>query len=168
MNKLPDLLEQAETKMQENGIQVLWTIDNAEANQHLLDIAQQHNVRSVVKSKSMVTEEIGLNHVMEEHGIEVVETDLGEYILQLNDEPPSHIVTPVIHKRKNSIRTIFIDKIEMLHTDDAKEMAQYARGNLPRGQRRQCADGHQPASSARCSGWLASRSLWKPLKIMPH
>lgn len=130
LNKLPDLLEQAEAKMQENGIQVLWAIDNAEANQHVLDIAQEHNVQSVVKSKSMVTEEIGLNHVMEKHGIEVVETDLGEYILQLNDEPPSHIVTPVIHKSKNSIRTIFTDKIEMPHTDDAKEMAQYARGKL--------------------------------------
>lgn len=57
---LPDLLEQAEAKMQENGIQVLWAIDNAEANQHVLDIAQEHNVQSVVKSKSMVTEEIGL------------------------------------------------------------------------------------------------------------
>ncbi len=130
LNKLPDLLEQAEANMQANGMTVLWAVDAAEANQHVLDIARQHDVHSVVKSKSMVTEELGLNHVLEESDIEVVETDLGEYILQLNDEPPSHIVTPVIHKSKESIRQIFTDKIDMPYTDDAQEMARYARIQL--------------------------------------
>jgi len=130
LQNLPDLLEQAETNMQSNGIQVQWAMDADEVNQLVLEIAQQHNVDSVVKSKSMVSEEIGLNHVLEENSIEVVETDLGEYILQLNDEPPSHIVTPVIHKDKESIRDLFIEKLNMPPTDDAQEMAQFARRHL--------------------------------------
>jgi len=132
LNRLPELLEQAEAAMQENGMQVLWAADAAEANRLVLDIAQRHEVGSVVKSKSMVTEEIGLNHVLEESEIEVVETDLGEYILQLNDEPPSHIVTPVIHKSKENIRHIFEERIQMPPTDSASEMAQYARTRLRR------------------------------------
>lgn len=130
LNHLPDLLEEAEANMQANGMTVLWARDAAEANQHVLDIAARHDVKSVVKSKSMVTEEIGLNHVLEENNIHVVETDLGEYILQLNEEPPSHIVTPVIHKSKENISTIFRDKIDMPDTDSAEEMARYARIRL--------------------------------------
>ena len=130
LNKLPELLEKAEAEMQANGITVLWATDAAEANRHVLEIAQRHSVKSVVKSKSMATEEIGLNHALEEQQIQVVETDLGEYILQLNNEPPSHIVTPVIHKSKESIRKIFVDTIDMPSTDNASEMARYAREKL--------------------------------------
>ncbi|MEZ4712646.1 MAG: LutB/LldF family L-lactate oxidation iron-sulfur protein [Caldilineaceae bacterium] len=130
LNNLPALLERAEANMQANGMTVLWAIDAAEVNRLVLEIAQQHNVQTVAKSKSMVTEEVGLNDALEEHGIRVVETDLGEYILQLNQEPPSHIVTPVIHKSKESIRDIFEREIGMPPTDSADEMARFARLKL--------------------------------------
>ena len=130
LNHLPELLEQAESTMQANGITVLWAADAAEARQHVLDIAQQHNVAKVVKSKSMATEEIGLNDALEAANIETIETDLGEYILQLNHEAPSHIIAPVIHKSKESIREVFEREINMPPTDDAREMARYARGQL--------------------------------------
>lgn len=130
LNHLPELLEQAETSMRENGIEVLWATDAAEANRHVLEIAQRHHVQSVVKSKSMVTEEIGLNHVLESASIGVLETDLGEFIVQLGDETPSHIVIPVVHKTKESIRQLLIDEVDMPPTDDTGEMASYARGYL--------------------------------------
>jgi L-lactate dehydrogenase complex protein LldF len=130
LNQLADLLETAEARMRANGIQVLWAVDAAEACAQVLEIARRHSVHKIVKSKSMVTEEIALNDALEAEGIETIETDLGEYILQLNREPPSHIVTPVIHKSKESIRQIFESKIQMPPTDDASEMARYARVQL--------------------------------------
>jgi len=123
LNRLPDLLEQAEASMQANGIQVLWAVDGAEANRHVLEIARRHEVHAVVKSKSMVTEEIGLNQTLETADIEVLETDLGEYIVQLGGETPSHIVVPVVHKTKESIRDLFIEKAGMPPTDNTDDMA---------------------------------------------
>ena len=73
----------------------------------MLAIADRHNVRAVVKSKSMVTEEIGLNDALAEHGVEVVETDLGEWIIQLADQPPSHIIAPAIHLTRQDVADIF-------------------------------------------------------------
>ncbi len=127
LNHLPDLLEQAEAKLTANGARVLWALDADEVNRLVLEIIDQHAVKSVVKSKSMVSEEVGLNDALEAHGIDVVETDLGEYILQLADEPPSHIVTPVIHKPLEDIRDLFVAKLNMAPTEDAREMAQFAR-----------------------------------------
>ncbi len=130
LNNLANLLEQAESNMLKNGMKVLWAIDATEACQHILNIATEHGVRSVTKSKSMLTEEIELNIALGSRGIDVVETDLGEYILQLNDEPPGHIVAPIIHKSKESIRDIFVSKIGMPHTDDAREIAHFAQVKL--------------------------------------
>ncbi len=130
LNRLPELLEEAETNLHKNGVEVLWAKDAAEARQHVLDIARRHQVRKVTKSKSMVTEEIGLNDALEEAGIATIETDLGEYILQLNQEAPSHIVTPVIHKTKESIQQIFTEQIGMPPTDDAAEMVGYVRERM--------------------------------------
>jgi L-lactate dehydrogenase complex protein LldF len=132
LNNLPDLLEQAEANMQANGIKILWAVDGAEANRHVLDIARRHQVRSVVKSKSMVTEEVGLNHALETAGIDVLETDLGEYIVQLGDETPSHIVAPILHKTKASIRDLLVAKANMPPTDDTEEMTRFAREALRR------------------------------------
>lgn len=129
LRQLPELLERAEANMTANGISVLWAADAAEARQHVLDIAKQHEVKSTAKSKSMVTEEIGLNDALIAAGIEVVETDLGEWILQLNDEPPSHIIAPVIHKTKESIVDVF-RRNGYDGEDDAKTMAAYAREQL--------------------------------------
>lgn len=124
---LPDYLELAEQRMLENGMSVLWAQDGEEACRHVLDIARKHEAAQIVKSKSMLTEEISLNEALEEAGLPVVETDLGEYILQLNDERPSHIVAPVLHKTKESIRDLFIEKTEMAFTDDPEQIARHAR-----------------------------------------
>ena len=130
LNRLPELLKQAEETMQANGITVLWAVDAAEANRLVLDIAKRHNVRSAVKSKSMVTEEIGLNQSLESASIDVLETDLGEFIVQLGEETPSHIVVPVVHKTKESIRQLLIEEANMSPTDDTEEMANFARDYL--------------------------------------
>lgn len=127
LQRLPELLEQAEAKLTANGANVLWASDGEEANRLVLEIIARHEVKSVVKSKSMVSEEIGLNEALEDHGIEVFETDLGEYIIQLAGEAPSHIVAPVIHKSLISIRDLFIEKLDMTPTDDVQAMAQFAR-----------------------------------------
>ena len=130
LNRLPRLLEQAEVTMQENGIEVLWAVDAAEANRLVLEIAQRHDVRSVVKSKSMVTEEVGLNQALENASIDVLETDLGEFIVQLGEETPSHLVIPIVHKTKESIQQLLVEKADMPPTDDTEKMAQFARDYL--------------------------------------
>ena len=130
LNHLPDLLEQAEANMRANGIEVLWAADGDEANRHVLAIARRHGARAVVKSKSMVTEETGLNHALEAAGLDVLETDLGEYIVQLAGETPSHIVVPIVHKSLASIRDLLIEKAGMPPTDDPATMARFARERL--------------------------------------
>ena len=130
LRQLPDLLEKAERNLQTNGWKVAWAEDAAEANQLVLDIAARHGIKTVTKSKSMLSEELGVNHVMEAAGLRVVETDLGEYIIQLNDETPSHIVAPVMHKTKAEIRDIFVRELGMEPTDDAEAMVAFARRML--------------------------------------
>ncbi len=90
-----------------NGITVLWANDTHEAQQYIKTICQEAQCKTVVKSKSMVTEEIQVNHFLESLGIESVETDLGEYIQQLDGEPPYHIVTPAMHKSKEDVAAVF-------------------------------------------------------------
>ncbi len=92
---LGELLEQFEKKAQENGVIVHWAKDAEEHNSIVYDILQSHNVKKFVKSKSMLTEECELNPYLIERGIDVIETDLGERILQLMEIPPSHIVMPL-------------------------------------------------------------------------
>ncbi len=130
LRKLPELLEQLETTMQANGFQVRWAADAASARRIVLDIAAQHGATRAVKSKSMVSEEIELNATLEARGIAVTETDLGEFIIQLAGEPPSHIVTPVIHKSKTAIRDLFVERLGMPPTLDAQEMTTFARQYL--------------------------------------
>lgn len=130
LRHLPDLLEQVEENLVANGFTVLWAESAEEANQYVLDIAKEHAVKTVTKSKSMLTEELHLNKALEKANLRVVETDLGEYIIQLNDEPPSHIVAPVLHKTKAEIRDIFVRELGMTPTDDAGEMVAFAREKL--------------------------------------
>lgn len=127
LQELPELLEQMERNVIANGGHVLWAADAAEANRHVLDICRQHNLKRGVKSKSMVTEEVGMLPVLEANGIEMVETDLGEYIVQIAHDHPSHIVMPVMHKSKEEIRDIFIDTLDMAYTNDAADMTAFAR-----------------------------------------
>ncbi len=111
MSLLPDYLEQFEKNAKANGIHVHWAQDGEEHNRIVHEILQQHNVQKLVKSKSMLTEECHLNPYLEKNGIEVVDTDLGEWIVQLREEPPSHIVLPAIHLKKEDVGETFHQKI---------------------------------------------------------
>jgi L-lactate dehydrogenase complex protein LldF len=130
LRHLPELLEQLESNITANGGHVHWARDAAEATQIILEIARQHSVEKVVKAKSMATEEIHLNQALEGAGIRAVETDLGEYIVQLAGEPPSHIVAPVMHKRIEDIAEIFQQKLDMPPTLDPEAMCSVARQRL--------------------------------------
>lgn len=130
LRNLPDLLEKLETNLKANGIHVHWARDGVEAGEIVRNIGLQNGARTVVKAKSMATEEIHLNRVLEQAGLAVVETDLGEYILQLAGEPPSHIVAPVIHKRLEEIAQIFHEKLDMPRTMDPTAMTSAARVRL--------------------------------------
>jgi L-lactate dehydrogenase complex protein LldF len=101
-------LEKFEQTATARGATVLWAKDGAEICRHVVDIGRQHGVRKAVKSKSMLSEEAGLNLALAAAGIQPVETDLGEYILQINNnEPPSHIIAPVIHKSLDEVADLF-------------------------------------------------------------
>jgi L-lactate dehydrogenase complex protein LldF len=129
--RLPDLLEQLEANLTKNGIQVHWAETTAQANDIVLGILQQAGARSVIKGKSMVSEEMELNHHLEAHGIRAVESDLGEYIIQLAGEAPSHIVMPCIHKNKAEIADLFAKNIEGLsYTEDVDALTAAARQEL--------------------------------------
>lgn len=125
---LPRLLETLEEKLTANGIQVHWAETTDEANHIVLDIMQQHNADFMVKGKSMVSEEMGLNHFLQERGIECLESDLGEFIIQLDGETPSHIIMPAIHKNRQQIAELFHRKFpDIPYTDDVDELTQSAR-----------------------------------------
>ncbi len=130
LHDLPELLEQMEANVTANGGHVLWAADAAEANQHILEICARHNLKRGVKSKSMATEEINLHEALNAHGIEVVETDLGEYIVQIDGDHPSHIIMPVMHKTREQIRDLFVDKLAMPYTELAADMTAFIRGHL--------------------------------------
>jgi len=130
LRNLPQLLESFEENLTANGGHVHWARDAAEANAIIQQLARENKVKTVVKSKSMATEEIHLNQALEAMGIPVVETDLGEYIIQLDNEPPSHIVMPVIHKRLEEISQIFQDKLDMPPTFDPAIMCSAARHKM--------------------------------------
>ncbi|HEU4902262.1 MAG TPA: LUD domain-containing protein, partial [Flavisolibacter sp.] len=100
LSRLSEYLVEFEGKAQANGITVHWAADAAEHNRIVHRILQQHNVTQLVKSKSMLTEECGLNDYLKTQGVEVIDTDLGERIVQLAEEHPSHIVLPCIHWKK--------------------------------------------------------------------
>jgi L-lactate dehydrogenase complex protein LldF len=104
---LADLLEQFEANATRLGATVHWARDAEEHNRIVHGLLERHGVRRVVKSKSMLTEECGLNPYLEAHGIEVTDTDLGEWIVQLRHEPPSHIVLPAIHIKKEEVGELF-------------------------------------------------------------
>ena len=119
---LADYLEQFEANATRLGARVHWARDAAEHNEIVLAILQRHSVCRLVKSKSMLTEECHLNPFLNRHGIEVVDTDLGERIVQLAGEPPSHIVLPAIHKTKEEVGALFH---EHLHTQKGASGPKY-------------------------------------------
>ncbi len=107
MSRLPEYLEEFESRAMELGVHVHWAIDGEEHNRIVHSILQRHSVKRLVKSKSMLTEECHLNPYLEERGISVIDTDLGERIVQLRKEPPSHIVLPAIHIKKEEVGECF-------------------------------------------------------------
>jgi len=111
MENLDHYLETFEKNISARGAKVIWAEDAQQALDEIGKICDAKNCRSLVKSKSMVTEEIHLNKFLEEKGIESVETDLGEYIQQLSGEPPYHIVTPAMHKSKEDVSKLFAEKL---------------------------------------------------------
>jgi L-lactate dehydrogenase complex protein LldF len=131
LTKLPQLLEQLEAKCKENGIIVHWAETVDEANNIVLDLMEKHSAHKMVKGKSMVSEEMHLNKFLEDKGKLPLETDLGEYIIQLNNEPPSHIIVPAVHKNRKQIAQIFADNIPgVSYTEDTSELLVIARRQL--------------------------------------
>jgi L-lactate dehydrogenase complex protein LldF len=133
MEVLRDLashLERFEERLIANGVKVHWAEDGAAANHVVAEIARAAGVRRAVKSKSMASEETHLNHALEEAGVEVVETDLGEYIVQLSHDRPSHIILPIIHRTREDVGRILHEKIGVAYSEDTKTLAAYAREKL--------------------------------------
>ena len=131
LDNLDVWLEIFERNAQARGATVLFAQTPAEINQLVLDIAARHNVRKIIKSKSMVSEESSLDHAIEGAGIKVVETDLGEYILQINNyEPPSHIIGPALHKSKEEVAELFHQKHGTPYKEGIEDLCLEARGVL--------------------------------------
>ncbi|MEZ5013736.1 MAG: LutB/LldF family L-lactate oxidation iron-sulfur protein [Chitinophagales bacterium] len=130
MENLDKYLIEFETNFTANGGKVIWANDEKEAQQEILRILQKKNATTAVKAKSMATEEIHLNAFLEKHGIESIETDLGEYIQQLDGEPPYHIVTPAMHKSREDVAKLFHEKLGTPLELSAQELTLVAREKL--------------------------------------
>ncbi len=131
LSNLDTYLEEFEAKARANGVHVHWAKDAEAHNKIVHEILQKHQLNKVVKSKSMLTEECHLNDYLMEHGIEVVDTDLGERIIQLNEEPPSHIVLPAIHLKKEEVGELFHQKLQTEKgASDPKYLTEAARQHL--------------------------------------
>ncbi|AHG01333.1 hypothetical protein HALLA_02825 (plasmid) [Halostagnicola larsenii XH-48] len=131
IERLPSLIEQVRETVEANGGTVYLADDAADANRYVRELARERAAETVVKSKSMTTEEIELNEHLEDEGCDVWETDLGEFVLQVADEAPSHLVAPAIHQSREEIATLFneqFDPEEPLET--AEELTNFAREYL--------------------------------------
>lgn len=120
-------LEKFTENAEKAGAKIHWAVDGKEANEIILGLIKERNAKNVVKAKSMVSEEIHLNDALEKAGIFPIETDLGEWIIQLAEETPSHIVVPAIHKTKQQIAQVFVDKIGISPTENVDVLTQTAR-----------------------------------------
>ena len=130
LSHLDRYLEKFVSEAEARGAKIHWARDAAEANAIICKLTAERQARIVVKSKSMTTEETHLNDALEAAGLQVVETDLGEYIIQLADEPPSHIIAPAIHKTRGQIAELFTAELGMPPTDDVAKLTNTARITL--------------------------------------
>lgn len=130
INELDQYLVEFEQNFINNGGKVIWAVDAEEAKAEILKILKKHGASKVVKMKSMTTEEIELNSFLEKEGIESLETDLGEYIVQLANEKPYHIVTPAMHKSKEDIAALFNEKMGWDEGLSPKEITAKVREKL--------------------------------------
>jgi len=127
VNNLEEYLIEFESNFTKNGGKIIWADDAAEAVKQILDILKKRDAKKVVKSKSMVTEEIELNKHLIANGIESLETDLGEYIVQLDNDRPYHIVTPAMHKSKEDIADLFHKKFNTDEKATPEELTLFVR-----------------------------------------
>jgi L-lactate dehydrogenase complex protein LldF len=130
---LDDYLLRLAERLESNGGHVFWAPDGAAARAYIVELARSRGVRRIVKAKSMASEEIHLNEALEAHQFDVLETDLGEYIIQLAGETPSHIIAPAIHKTKEQVAQLFHEKLGIPLTDDIPTLAATARRVLRQG-----------------------------------
>lgn len=130
IDHLSDYLEEFENNATKNGITVHYAVDAVEARNLVLDICERCHAKTVVKAKSMVSEEIDLRHALEKIGIETIETDLGEYIVQLANEIPSHITAPALHKSREEIGELFSEQLHIPFTSEPEKLTQVARNVL--------------------------------------
>jgi L-lactate dehydrogenase complex protein LldF len=127
LDNLDYYLVQLKQSVERNGGHVHFARTGAEAKQKIIDIALNANCKSCIKSKSMVSEEIELVHALEAIGIDVVETDLGEFIVQISHDKPSHLVAPIVHKDRQSIGKLFSEYFGTPYTDDPNDLTKQAR-----------------------------------------
>jgi L-lactate dehydrogenase complex protein LldF len=130
INNLDYYLEQLASNVQKLGGKVYWARNDEDANRYVVELARSRNVESAVKAKSMATEEIELNHALEAAGVRPIETDLGEYIIQLAHEKPTHIIAPAIHKTRGQISDLFADKLAVERPNEVEEITAIARARL--------------------------------------
>ncbi|EPO8582780.1 LUD domain-containing protein, partial [Escherichia coli] len=130
LENLDAYLYQLSEKVTANGGHVYFARTREDATSYILKVAKEKNARKVVKSKSMVTEEIGMNAVLQKAGIPVIETDLGEYILQLAHEPPSHVVVPAIHKDRHQIRRVLNEHLGYEGPETPEAMTLFIREKI--------------------------------------
>ncbi|MGM9927443.1 MAG: LutB/LldF family L-lactate oxidation iron-sulfur protein [Bacillus sp. (in: firmicutes)] len=131
LENLDYYLYQLSEKVAERGGHVFFAETAADATDYIKGVAKKKQAKKIVKSKSMVTEEINMNSELESIGCEVIETDLGEYILQIDDhDPPSHIVAPALHKNKEQVREVFAEKLNYSKTSDPAELTDHVRHTL--------------------------------------
>ncbi len=130
LSRLDELLVRLADQVEARGGHVCWASDAEEARRYIVELAQARGVKRIVKSKSMASEEIHLNAALEQASIEVVETDLGEYIIQLAGETPSHIIAPAIHKTREQVSALFEQHLGMTPTTEVPPMVRAAREAL--------------------------------------
>ena len=130
VERLDYYLDMVDKSVRRNGGHVHFADNAAHANEIVREIARRNNVKRVIKSKSMVSEEMGINPILEKDGIDVVETDLGEYIIQLAGETPFHIIAPAMHKSRHEVSDLFQDWLKTAPTQDIKRLCIIARDAL--------------------------------------
>jgi L-lactate dehydrogenase complex protein LldF len=130
INHLDSYLLEFVTKLTARGTKVFWAGNSREACDYIVTLAKERNARTVIKSKSMTTEEIHLNSVLQNIGYEVIESDLGEYIVQLRDEPPYHLVFPAMHLTRQEISELFQEKLHSAPSDNPEDLTMIARREL--------------------------------------
>ena len=130
LDNLAYYLELVERNVIASGGHIYFAKDAEAASNYVVNLAKERGIELVIKGKSMVSEEMALNHRLEEEGIEPVETDLGEYIVQLAEETPFHIIAPAIHKSRGEVSELFVEKLNVPMYDNIEDLTREARDQL--------------------------------------